>query len=109
MRIFTRSKWAVVEAAAEHKERKHVERVTERAVQRYHDYRSIKAMVDQCIEHGKSGTSIMNIWHEGAEHGQQRVIWRYGQAEYEPKRGTAFFGDHLKAVIYGDEVYFILV
>lgn len=109
MRTFCRSKLAVIKASEENKEREHVGRVTERAVQRYHDYRSIKAMVDQCIEHGKSGTSIMNIWHEGTEHGQQRVIWRYGQAEYEPRRGTALFGDHLKAVIYGDEVYFILV
>lgn len=109
MRIFTRSKWAVVEAAAEHKERKHVERVTERAVQRYHDYRSIKAMVDQCIEHGKSGTSIMNIWHEGAAHYPQRGIWRYGHTEYETTRATVTFGDHIQAVIYGDEVRFRLV
>lgn len=45
MRIFTRSKWAVVEAAAEYKERNHVERVTDRATQRWHDYQSVKAMV----------------------------------------------------------------
>lgn len=109
MRTFGRSKLAVIEASEENKERKHVEQVTERAVQRCHDYLSIKAMVDKCIEHGRSGTSIMNIWHEGTEHGQQRVIWRHGQTEYEPRRGTALFGDHLKAVIYGDEVYFTLV
>lgn len=49
MRIFTRSKWAVVEAAAEHKERNRVERVTDRATQRWHDYQAVKAMVGQCL------------------------------------------------------------
>lgn len=109
MRTFNRSKWAVIEAVAKNKECKHVERVTDRAMQRYHDYQSIKAMVSQCLELGESGSFVMNIWHESAEHYPHRGIWRYGQTEYESRRGTAVFGDHLKAVIYGDEVYFLLV
>lgn len=109
MRIFTRSKWAVVEAAAQHKESNRVERVTDRATQRWHDYQSIKAMVGQCLEYGRSGAFIMNIWHESAEHYPQRGIWRYCQDDSQSKRGTALFGDHLQAVIYGDEVYFLLV
>ncbi|QEG13010.1 hypothetical protein H1O03_gp56 [Klebsiella phage vB_KpnS_Alina] len=109
MRIFTRSKWAVVEAAAEHKERKHVERVTDRATQRWHDYQAIKAMVGQCLEFGESGEFTMNIWHESAAHYPQRGIWRYGHTEYETTRATVTFGDHIQAVIYGDEVRFRLV
>lgn len=109
MRIFTRSKWAVVEAAAEHKERKHVERVTDRATQRWHDYQAVKAMVGQCLEFGESGEFTMNILHESAAHYPQRGIWRYGHTEYETTRATITFGDHIQAVIYGDEVRFRLV
>jgi hypothetical protein len=109
MRTFNRSKWAVIEAVAENRERKHIERVTDRAKQRWYDYQSIKAMVDQCLEHGESGAFIMNIWHESAEHYPQRGIWRYCQDDSQSRRGTALFGDHLQAVIYGDEVYFLLV
>lgn len=50
MRIFTRSKWAAVEAAEEHKDRNRVERVTDRATQRWHDYQAVKAMIGQCLE-----------------------------------------------------------
>ena len=94
MRIFTRSKWAVVEAAAQHKERNRVERVTDRATQRWHDYQAIKAMVGQCLEFGESGEFTMNIWHESAAHYPQRGIWRYGHTEYENTRARHIWRSH---------------
>ena len=109
MRTFTRSKWAVVEAVADHKDRKHVERVTDRANQRWYDYLSIKAMVGQCLEFGESGTFVMNLWHESAEYYPQRGIWRYDKDDSKSRRAIATFGDHLRAVIYSDEVHFKLV